>query len=160
MKESAARATCVWLPTILVRTAALALLEYQKPSPFLSAPSLSSHYSRSSRRTVPYRTTGPCYCFNSHGGCHSSSCRFEHICSGYFLPGHSEPNCPEAKCRPKGCHSETSPSGPMQGKPGTGSDKAPVTTPSCGARTRASNASNYLNLTHCCHVYPYMYQYY
>ena len=104
---------------------ALASLEYQRPSPFLPALRPPSYSPRPSRRPAPYRTSGVCYRFNSHSGCHSVSCRFEHVCSGCSLPGHSEPSCPEARGRPRGRHSETRPSGSVQGKPGSGPDKRP-----------------------------------
>ena len=90
---------------------ALASLEHQRPSQLLSAPHPPPHSLRSTQRPVPYRTTGLCYRFNSHGGCHSSSCRFDHICSGCFLPGHSEASCPEAKSCPRGHQCEMRPSG-------------------------------------------------
>lgn len=104
---------------------ALASLDYNKPSPALPANRPSPHSLRPSRRPGPYRTSGPCYRFNSHGGCHSSSCRFEHVCSGCFLPGHIHvvANCPDVKGRSKTRQMEMRHGVSPQGKPRTGSDK-------------------------------------
>ena len=64
---------------------------------------------RQTCRPFPYRASSYCFRYSS-GNCNSSSCRFEHVCTGCFSPGHPEVRCPEAKTRAKGCPAEARPS--------------------------------------------------
>ena len=55
-----------------------------------------------SRRPRPYRMSdanGICHRFN-RGTCQSSQCRYDHVCSGCFAPGHNQLQCPRNKIRP------------------------------------------------------------
>ena len=75
---------------------ALLSMEQAKPRP------PSNYSSRFTRRPAPYQSVDPNICrrFN-RSWCTSSSCRFEHICTGCSKPGHGEVHCPEARLKSK-----------------------------------------------------------
>lgn len=89
---------------------ALASLEHQRNPPSLQ-PHRPPHPHRPLRHSHPYRSHNACYRFNS-GSCNSVNCRFDHVCSGCYSPGHIEAHCPNHKGLPKGRLMEGKPRGP------------------------------------------------
>ena len=90
---------------------ALAALE---PSSSSGQHSRTYYSGRQSRRPAPYGTTDNiCRRFN-RGYCGSSPCRYDHVCSGCYKPGHPESQCLEGKAKFKTCPSDAKAGGPSQ----------------------------------------------
>ena len=89
---------------------ALASLEHQRNPPSLQ-PHRPPHPHCPLRHSHQYRSHNTCYRFNS-GSCNSVNCRFDHVCSGCYSPGHIEAHCPNHKGLPKGRLMEGKPRGP------------------------------------------------
>ena len=77
---------------------ALASLELPKSQPTVSRQSAPP---RQYRRSAPYGHHDLCHRFN-RGWCNSNPCRFQHVCSNCFKPGHPEHSCPDARGKQKG----------------------------------------------------------